>query len=291
MDVELARTFLEIVGAGSFAGAAERLHVTQTTVSARIRALEQRFDCRLFVRNKAGARLTPAGERFLRHAPGLIQAWERACQQVAVPEGRQAVLSVGCEPALWNPLLLDLLLWLRGGAPDVAWRAVVGLSGDLLSRVAAGVLDLAVVYAPRYERGLKVELLSEDELVLVATEPSAAPGAADYVFVDWGPEFAARHHMSFPDRTNSAAYVGLGPVGLSYILAAGGSGYFRRRLVAPHLASGRLHLVPGAPRFAYPAYAVHADQGDPALIGIALAGLRAVAARGGSEVARRAPLA
>ncbi|MEO8279843.1 MAG: LysR family transcriptional regulator, partial [Ideonella sp.] len=40
MDIKLARTFLEIVAARSFQGAAERLHITQTAVSARVRTLE-----------------------------------------------------------------------------------------------------------------------------------------------------------------------------------------------------------------------------------------------------------
>jgi len=65
MDIELARTFLEIVSTGSFIRASERLHVGQTTVSARIRLLEQQLGQKLFIRNKAGAILTPAGERFL----------------------------------------------------------------------------------------------------------------------------------------------------------------------------------------------------------------------------------
>ncbi len=62
MDITLARTFLDIVSAGSFVRAAERLHVTQTAVSARVRTLEEQVGATLFVRNKAGASLTPAGE-------------------------------------------------------------------------------------------------------------------------------------------------------------------------------------------------------------------------------------
>jgi hypothetical protein len=52
MDTELARTLLEIVSTGNFIRAAERLNVGQTTVSARIRTLEQQLGRPLFVRNK-----------------------------------------------------------------------------------------------------------------------------------------------------------------------------------------------------------------------------------------------
>ena len=65
MDIELARTFLAIVSTGSFVRASDRLHVSQTTVSARIRSLEDQLRRPLFVRNKAGATLTPAGEQIV----------------------------------------------------------------------------------------------------------------------------------------------------------------------------------------------------------------------------------
>ncbi|MGF6546199.1 DNA-binding transcriptional LysR family regulator [Paraburkholderia youngii] len=55
MDITLARTFLEVSASGSFISAAERLHLTQTAVSARIRTPEEQLGRRLFVRNKAGA--------------------------------------------------------------------------------------------------------------------------------------------------------------------------------------------------------------------------------------------
>ncbi|MDX9875738.1 MAG: LysR family transcriptional regulator, partial [Spongiibacteraceae bacterium] len=58
MDIDLARTFLSVVRCGSFIAAAEQLHVTQTTVTARIHNLEGQLGCRLFVRNRGGARPT-----------------------------------------------------------------------------------------------------------------------------------------------------------------------------------------------------------------------------------------
>jgi DNA-binding transcriptional LysR family regulator len=58
VDIELARTFVEIVKTRSFVRAAEQLNVTQTTVSSRIRALEEQLGRPLFIRNKSGASLT-----------------------------------------------------------------------------------------------------------------------------------------------------------------------------------------------------------------------------------------
>jgi len=276
MDVTLARTFVEIVAAGTFMHAAQRLHITQTAVSARVRSLEQTLGRQLFVRNRAGASLTPAGERFLRHARTLVQVWEQARHQVAVPPGMRAVVTVGCELNLWDPLLLDWLVWMRRTAPQLAVRSQVALPGNLLDEVAEGIIDIAVVYAPQQRPGLKVELLIEEKLVLVTTSRSKSRHPPGYVYVDWGREFATQHSLAFPELSNAATSVGLGPLGREYLLEAGGSGYFRLNVVRRLLKSGRLRLVPDAPVFLYPAYAVYAESADPKMVTPALTGLRHV---------------
>ena len=238
MDINLARTFLEIVMTGNFLRAAQ----------------------------------------FLRYAQTLVQVWERARHQVAVPPGRRAVVTVGGELSLWNPLLLDWLHWMRQAVPQLALRAEVGLPESLMQQVTEGTLDIAVVYAPHQRPGLKIELLIEDKLVLVTTSRKRrAPPATDYVFVDWGPDFIARHNMAFPELANAGTFVGLGPLGLQYILEAGGSGYFRLNAVQPHLESGRLRLVAGATQFTYPAYAVYSESADAKIVTPALVALRHVA--------------
>ncbi len=278
MDINLARTFLEIVATGNFQRAAERLHVTQTAVSARVRSLEELLGRRVFVRNKAGASLTSAGEQFLRHAQTLVQVWERARHQVAVPPGRRALVTVGGELSLWDPLLINWLLWMRRAAPQLALRAEVGLPESLVNQVSEGLLDIAVVYAPHQRPGLKIELLIEEKLVLATTSRRGQPQkATDYVFIDWGPDFAARHNLAYPELANAGTFVGLGPLGLQYILRAGGSGYFRSSVVRRYLKDGRLRLVPGATEISYPAYAVYSDSADAKVVTPALVGLRHVA--------------
>lgn len=283
MDVELAKTFLEIVNTGSFVRAAERLNVTQTTISARIRSLEARLGRELFVRNKAGASLTAAGEQFLQYAPTFVQIWQRACHQVAIPAGRRSLLAIGAEVSLWNPLLLNWMLRMKDVAPDIALRTEVSVSDELMRQVAAGVLDIAIMYRPQKLPGLRIEELLKEKLVLVTTTEDKPPKGSDYVYVDWGPRFVARHDMSFPDLVHSGLYVNLGPLGLSYILNCGGSGYFRMRTAWPFLKTGRLRLVDGAPEYSYPVHAVYPIDGDADLLSPALKALRSVAASESDE--------
>lgn len=277
MDIGLARTFLEVVACGSFVAASERLHLTQTAVSARIHALEDELGRRLFVRNRAGARLTAAGERFVRDATSLVQIWEHARQQVALPAGRADVVSVGCELTLWNPLLAEWLAWMRRECSDIALRAEVDAPARLLERVQEGSLDLAVLYSPPVQADLVVELLVEEKLVLVTTAADGSWCPDDYIVVDWGPAFAASHRTAFPELANPPVSITLGPLALAYLLTAGGAGYFRASAVREHLSTGRLHRVDHAPEFSHSVYAVYSRRDETVLLDRVRSGLRACA--------------
>ena len=119
MDTELARTFLTVVTAGNFIAAAERLHVSQSTVSTRIHTLEQQLGCTLFVRNKAGATLTPAGRQFQRHASALVRTVEQARQDVGIPKGFSGTLVVGGRIGLWEEYLLRWLPLMQAANPEI----------------------------------------------------------------------------------------------------------------------------------------------------------------------------
>lgn len=277
MDIGLARTFLEVVSTGSFVGAAERLHLTQTAVSARIRLLEDQIGRRLFVRNRAGARLTPAGERFHHHATTLVQVWERARAQVALPPGRANLVGIGGEFSLWSPLFADWLLWMRRECPDIAIHAEVDTAERLLDRVQDGSLDVAVLYNPPQRPELVLELIAEEKLVLVTTAEDAALRPEDYVYVDWGEPFAASHETAFPELSNAAVAISLGPLALSYVLSVGGAGYFRSAIVRPYLESQQLRLVRDAPEFSYSVYAVYSTRSAGEVITRVRNGLRTCA--------------
>lgn len=280
MDTELARTFLTVVAAGNFGKAAERLFVTQSTVSSRIQSLEDQLGCRLFVRNRAGTTLTAAGRQFQKHAVNLTRTVEQARQDVGVPRGYRASLTVGARFGIWEGLLLRWLPAMRATMPDIAVVAEIGFSEDLMLGLVDGHIDIGVMYTPQSRPGLHVEPLFEEELILVVTATAAGAPAMgpNYVYIDWGAEFRARHSTCFPDFTGPGLTANTGWLGLQHILACGGSGYFPRRVAARHLAAGQLQEVPEAPAFTLPAYLVYPTEHDREVFDPALAQLRAIAA-------------
>lgn len=284
MDIDLAQTFLEIAAAGSFVAAAERLNLTQTAISARIRRLEEQVGRRLFVRHRGGARLTDAGGLFRPHALALVQGWERARREMALPAGSTDLVLVGGQFSLWNPLMSDLLVWTRQQFPQLAIRIDIDAAERLLDRVGSGTLDIAVLYSPPPRPDLVVELVLEEKLVLVTASPSGEVRPETYVYIDWGSPFAESHEAAFPELHKAAVSVSLGQLALAHVLFVGGSGYFRSAIARPLIESGRLHPVTAAPEFSYSIYAVHSQRGATRLIEPIRAGLKACASNRSTPV-------
>jgi DNA-binding transcriptional LysR family regulator len=186
------------------------------------------------------------------------------------------VVTLGAELSLWNPLLRHWLLWMRRECADLAVSAQISTSERLMEQVQDGTLDAAVLYGAPRRPGVVAELLFEEKLVLVRT--SVCSETDEYVRVDWGAEFAASHQVAFPDQPNAVVSISHGPLALDYLLAVGGTGYFRMGIVRPYLQAGRVVLVSNAPEFSYSAYVVHSTKADEGVTARIRAGLRGAVA-------------
>ena len=169
MDIEQARTFLAITAHGSFLEAARQLHLTQSTVSARIHRLEEELGTRLFVRNRSGASLTPSGRRFLEHAKRLVLTAEQARHDVGLPGRYRATIRIGGRIALWDGFLPQWVGWMRRETTDIAIRCEIGFEEDLMRRLIESTLDIGLMYTPSHSPGLVVEHLFDETLVLVSS--------------------------------------------------------------------------------------------------------------------------
>jgi DNA-binding transcriptional LysR family regulator len=278
VDISLARTFLAIADTGSFMEAAERLHITQSTVSSRIKALEQQIGKPLLARSKAGAKLTTAGQQFHKHALALVRVWEHARLEVGLSEEHRDHLAAGGQVSLWEGFLLRWVAWMRENIPDIAVTGTTGSSSTLMDRLTEGTLDLAVMYRPANRAGLIIEHLFDEELVLVASrESSERRPRADYVYVNWGPEFRADHALAFPELAHPGLSLDVGALSVGYLAGRRASAYFPIRTARPMIESGALRLVKKAPRFVYPAYAVYPEDRDEEAYEPILEGMRKLA--------------
>lgn len=280
MDMDQARTFLAVSELGSFVRAADRLNVTQSTVSARIKVLEDQLGTPVFLRSKSGVTLTPSGARFERHALGLVRIWQQSLQEISLPPDQRLLLTVGAQYSLWDGVMLDWLCRMRSEHPEIAIRAEVGSNDSLMRQIVDGLVDIAVLYTPQTRSGLNIQELLEETLVLVSTLPDRRlEDLDDYIFIDWGAEFRASHAREFPAGENYGFFAGVGILGLEFLQRNGGTGYFPIRIVRPLIDDGLFHLVDKAPRFHRPAYLVHYQDENNSALNIGIDVLRREGAR------------
>ena len=264
MDLELLRTFLELHRVRHFGRAAEALHVTQAAVSNRLKLLEQKLGSRLFERNRRKMRLTPEGARLVRHAEGMLAAWNVACQDVSASESQQLV--IGGSLRLWDVLLQPWLHELRRANPHMAIIAE-SLTPDILTRkLLDGTLDVVIVLEPAQLDSLHITPVAKIELICVSSLPDIDIGQAlgnGYVLIDWGLSFVLDHRRAFPDAPESRTRLATAKMALQYLQAIGGSAYLPRSMVESSLRSGALHSVGGAPvsnRQAFATYPVRSSR-------------------------------
>lgn len=272
MDIDLARTFLEIVRSGSFLAAAAKLHITQTAVTARIHNLEGLLGCKLFIRNRSGARLTDNGRHFVGHANQLVQTWEASRRELPLPEGRDQLIVLGCEVSLWNPIMVRWLSRLAKTHPEIAIRVDVGERDRLHEQLQVGVLHAALVHQPEYWSGVKVEQLLEEKLIMVRSASNDEP----YLYIDWGADFRRQHDAALPHLARSSFSLNLGPLALQYLLENGGRGYFRSRAVQKYLDSGAVAPVRDAPEFSYPVFLIYQSFTNVGTLNACLSSLKEV---------------
>ena len=121
MEVYQAEQFLEIAKCGTMREAAEKLYVSQPTLSYNLKKLESELGCQLFTRVHNQLRLTGYGEAVLEHAEKLMADWREMLRAIEDLKRREAAtLHVGCfSPIAASFIMPQIAAELRDWSFDV----------------------------------------------------------------------------------------------------------------------------------------------------------------------------
>lgn len=248
--------FLETAREANLSRAAERLHVTQPALTARLQALEMELGTPLFIRGRRGMQLTDAGRAFVPYAQRAVVALDEGASLVgAIVRGGTGELVIGAAPAISTYVLPGLLLRFTQRHPRVRLVVRTGHSEEILEMVLRREIDLGLV-RELHHPDIESRALYDDELVLVVDgrHPFAGRGHV-------GPADMAEARLILFDRTSSYydltntffREAGVAPNGvmeLDNIDAAKqmvgqglGVALLPHTAVAAELADGRLHAV------------------------------------------------
>ena len=167
LDPDLLRCFLAVSDSGGFTAAGERIGLSQSAVSLKVKRLEEQLDRRLFARTSRSLALTEEGELLQGFARRLLAMNEEAVRRLTAPplEGR---LRLGVAEYFVPQHLAGLLAGFRRAHPKVRLEVRIGLSSELLALLESGTLDL--VFAKRDPGHRHGRVIAHEPLLWVAAD-------------------------------------------------------------------------------------------------------------------------
>lgn len=257
MQIELLDTFLDLVETRSFHRTAERLDVTQSTVSARVQTLEAAVGARLFTRSRAGTDLTTEGLRFETHARLLRRDWNEARRAVA-PSGDAAMtMRLGIQNDLADGYIGDLVADFRKIFPQMAFYIEPDYSAQMCADLVAGVHDFAVLFSPKPHPDLHFVTLGDLPYRLISSdaETRADIRLETYISGHFSPAFEQEHRAVLPELVGAPLSVGQSSTISSLLMAMGGTGFVMAEKAAEMVATGRFKYIADVPALDQPVFA------------------------------------
>lgn len=257
MQLDQILTFLDLCETRSFHRSADRMGVTQSTVSARLKGLEQALGAPLFTRSRAGTDLTTEGLRFEPHARALRAEWAAARHSVDHTGARALVLRLGLQHDLAASHLADWAARFQSDLPGMAIYFELDYSNQMCSDLIAGALDFAVLFTPRPHPDLHFTGLGDIRYRMISTyaETLAEIDLQRYVLGNYAPAFETAHRRQLPHLIGAPVTVGRSDAAADMILKLGASGYVFES-TANHLSDkGKANLIADAPVLTQPAHA------------------------------------
>lgn len=266
MQLDLIETYLDLMESRSFHLTAERLGITQSTVSSRIKTLEAELGSVLFQRGRSGAAPTAAGRRFEGHARAIKASWSLARQELGALDRHEGALRIACTVSLADSLLADWMDRIITASPRLALHVEADYSPQMIDDLAFGNLDIGVLYAPRYLPELQFELLMRQRFLLVSSTARRLNEVQleSYVRAAYTPALEKAHSELLPELARPRLSAGLDSITMGRLIRHGGSGYVPSHMLEVFAGHG-LHAVADAPPLEQPVYlATHIRRrGDP----------------------------
>ncbi len=168
-DLNLLVAFDALYDARSVTRAAERLALTQPTVSGMLSRLRDLFGDPLFVRTQHGVLPTPRAEALAEPVKGLLaDIGALIAPSPFDPASAQMTVSISVNDYMQHALIVPFLKRLRRQAPGIRVSVMPAYISDLAARLARGSIDLAITASEFAESELRRRLLYTERYVCVA---------------------------------------------------------------------------------------------------------------------------
>ncbi|WP_028594269.1 LysR family transcriptional regulator [Paenibacillus assamensis] len=249
MDQSHLEAFIAVCQTLNFTTAAKHLHISQSAVTARIRALEQNVGKRLFDRDNRTVSLTRSGVAFLPYAERMLQLIEES--KISLSEQYREHIVMSGPGAVWHYRYLNRILEFRNKHPHVAVKFLSYIDPGYMIRdlLLDGTVSLAIKVDPPNHPSISKRLLFEDEIILVSANEAFECSEVDfsaqtYCHIDWGNPFTEWFVSLVEPGFIPALQTDHSSTMLTMLLNQSVFGFLPRSIADPFLQSNKLYQIP-----------------------------------------------
>lgn len=255
MDIEELKTFLTLAECRNFTRTAEIQHIVQSTVSNRIRSLEEYTGSRLVLRDKTGVRLTAEGELFLDYARRMTELDGNALREIHMLKHFSDRLNFACVQWMFNHWASDCLVRYSARFPEIALNITIAHSEEIIPMMQNQIFDLALISYRVNAANLICRPFFRTDIVFVGS-PEAFPQlkggirredllSLPLIYTDiWENCLADISQHTLPEGKIFGVHCNMLDNARDFCLAGIGCCFFPRPIVARELAEGSLMEIP-----------------------------------------------
>lgn len=183
MYYDALKTFITLADTGNFTRTAEKLHISQPSVSLHIKNLEKEFQTELFLRSPKSFQITPTGEILYNRAKQIITLYEQAKEDIL--EHHNAVrgkLIIGASFTIGEYILPAMLPVLQKKYPSLELHILIGNTDEIIESVRLFEADVGLIEGHSNDKELIAQPFMKDEL-FIASGPSHPLASRDEVTI------------------------------------------------------------------------------------------------------------
>ncbi len=146
MELRILKYFLAVAQEESFSRAAEKLHLSQPTLSRQLKDLEDEFGKKLLIREPRRILLTEDGQLLRRRAEEILSLVDKTTEELLHNEEISGDIRIGAGESIHFGQIMEAARCLRQKHPGLRFHIVSGDGGTTMTRLERGLIDFAFVY-------------------------------------------------------------------------------------------------------------------------------------------------
>ena len=251
MNIDFLETFLAIAETHSFSRASQKLHISQTTATARIKILERELNCRLFDHNAQNIKLTYAGIRLKKHAKEIVDIYHKGVFEIRNFNRFDQLITICASESIWQYYLLPAIIPHIFSISATSYQFMVRESPDTIAGVINGDIDIGITLVKNYHSEIECIPFFQEKFYLVCypdldiKDPFITPENImnyPFIYTKWCDTFNEWYSKYYPH----SYFLHLNQLSHLYYMLLNGYGmcFMPYRAAHKYLESGQLVSIP-----------------------------------------------